>query len=219
MTIGNSSHMSLLPSLQRPPNPHQSPYATPLFNSTLITSTMTLIPIPEDLLKHPSISAHPKIPALAAAGGVSLDDADSMADVLAFTHEVAAHNVHPDHMRRSDPSPRRSARVLRGELLGHRSPSRSRSRDSRGGSETASAGRYRSRSRPPTTIIEERVGRRGRAGTIGGDEEEEDLKTRIAILEARHENGVRVLLGEKLVPVHKGSKPDLPVSIKAGEVR
>lgn len=147
---------------------------------------MSLIPIPEDLLSHPSNAAHPKIHGLAAAGGVSLDDTDGVAQVLAFTHEVAAHNVQPDNMRRSDPSPRRSARVLRGELLGHRSPSasRSRSRDSRG-SETASQGRYRSRSRPPvsSTIPEERVGRRGRPG--GEEESDDDLRARIAVLEAR----------------------------------
>lgn len=148
-----------------------------------------VISIPPDLLAHPRIKDHPAILELHEThGGVPPDADDStLSMILDFTKDVAAPNVDPSKMRRSDPSPRRSARVFRAEVLGHReasvSPERRRSvsatrrgRDvsvdssrSSGNGDVAvdemlhsrSRSRYRSRSRAPTTIVEEEEGGRG----------------------------------------------------------
>jgi hypothetical protein len=128
------------------------------------------IPIPEDLLSHDAIKDHPGILELHEKhGGVPADaDEACLEKVMDFTNAVAHHGVDPARMRRSDPSPRRSARVFRAEVLGHReasvSPERRRSiSQTRAGREPTisanpgenitparSRSRYRSRSRPPT---------------------------------------------------------------------
>ncbi|KLT40489.1 hypothetical protein CC85DRAFT_150217 [Cutaneotrichosporon oleaginosum] len=130
------------------------------------------IPIPEDLLSHDAIKDHPSILELHTKhGGVPADADDAcLAKVMDFTNAIAHHGVDPARMRRSDPSPRRSARVFRAEVLGHREPSvspeRRRSISQTRAREPSAPGapgapgenlaparsrsRYRSRSRPPT---------------------------------------------------------------------
>lgn len=143
------------------------------------------IPIPGDLLSHESIKDYPNIVAMHEEHGGIPADADEgvLEEIMEFTNAIAHNNVDPTRMRRSDPSPRRSARVFRAEVLGHREPSVSperrrsisQTRASRDPAPSLSAGdnispvrsrsRYRSRSRPPNTIREEpEFDREGRFG-------------------------------------------------------
>ncbi|WOO83974.1 uncharacterized protein LOC62_05G007491 [Vanrija pseudolonga] len=114
-------------------------------------ATADPIPIPDELLTHPAIKEHPAILQLHAAhGGIPADASDEQKEAaLNFAHAVAQHAVVGDAtLRRTDPSPRRTARVWRSQILGHRDSSVSPSQ---------SPVRYRSRSRPPAvgTVKEE----------------------------------------------------------------
>jgi len=123
---------------------------------------MTL-PIPPDLLTHPTINHHPEVSALHEKyGGVPEDtDPETLERVLVFANAVANHAIEPGtKSRRADPSPRRSARIWRAELLGRDasvSPEREKDAQSqvqqqfRSLSLSPARVRYRSRSRQPTT--------------------------------------------------------------------
>lgn len=109
------------------------------------TSTSTATPIPPQLLSHPALQDHPTVLALHEThGGIPANpDAETLDSVLQFANSVASTAVAPGtKTRRTDPSPRRTARVWRSQLLGHRDPSVSPEH---------SPVRYRSRSRPPGT--------------------------------------------------------------------
>lgn len=146
------------------------------------------IPIPNNLLEHDAIKAHPDVLALHEKHGGIPADADkvSLDKVVNFTNAIAHNGVDPAVMRRTDPSPRRAARVFRAEVLGHREPSVSPERhrsfsqsrpaqepsiSANPGENLAPAGcrsRYRSPSRPLTVKEEpERERREGRAPGTG----------------------------------------------------
>ncbi|GMK56088.1 hypothetical protein CspeluHIS016_0211440 [Cutaneotrichosporon spelunceum] len=121
------------------------------------------IPIPDRLLAHDAVKDHPVIlEMLEEHGGIPADADDvCLEKVVDFTNAVAHHGVDPSHMRRANQSPRRSARVFRAEVLGHRDPSVSperqqsinESRERRAsltGAESGPQRDYRSRSRPIT---------------------------------------------------------------------
>ncbi|TXT12847.1 hypothetical protein VHUM_01248 [Vanrija humicola] len=119
-------------------------------------ATADPIPIPDELLQHPAIHDHPKVLLLHQKhGGLPADATDEQKEaVLNFAHAVAQDAVRGDGTgRRSDPSPRRTARVWRSQILGHRDPSVSPS---------SSPVRYRSRSRAPAVgTVKEEPGTRG----------------------------------------------------------
>lgn len=120
------------------------------------------IAIPESLLAHDSLEKHSKVKELHEAhGGIPPED-EHIQHALNFANEVASATVEPGTMKRVDPSPRRDARVFRGQLLGHVDSSPERPR-------------YRSRSRKPSfggsarpdTVKEEVASEAGSA--YGGD--------------------------------------------------
>lgn len=97
------------------------------------------IAIPESLLSHDSFHSgkHDKVKQLHEThGGIPPQD-EHIQHALNFANEVASATVEPGTMKRVDPSPRRDARVFRGQLLGHVDASPERPR-------------YRSRTRQPS---------------------------------------------------------------------
>lgn len=134
------------------------------YASGIMSTSANIIPIPQELLEHPAIEHHPGVKKLHEVHGGIPPDADEgvVEGVLQFANAIANHAVEPGtKSRRTDPSPRRTARVWRSQVLGHRDPSESPERAAQLGasSNDASPGpshspvraRYRSRSRQPTT--------------------------------------------------------------------
>jgi hypothetical protein len=157
--------------------------------------------IPAELLTHPAIESHPHILALHEQhGGIPEQDVE---EALDFANAVATQAVEPGtKSRRTDPSPRRTARVWRSQLLG-RDPSVSpeRGRDGFAGGDVTV--RYRSRSRPPTTatVLEEagemRVGRPEAPRAVTGAAH---LENRVGtVVQQQHEFNRRVDVVEKRV--------------------
>lgn len=123
------------------------------------------IPIPESLLSHDSLDNHSKVKELHEQHGGIPPTEEHIQHALDFANEIARTPVEPGTMKRVDPSPRRDARVFRGQLLGHVDTSPERPR-------------YRSRTRQPSvgssrprTVKEEGTSEAGSA--YGGDAFEE----------------------------------------------
>ncbi|KAL1406426.1 hypothetical protein Q8F55_008125 [Vanrija albida] len=144
------------------------------------------IPIPDELLQHPAIHEHPAILQLHRQhGGIPANATDEQKEAaLNFAHAVAQHAVVGDGtLRRADPSPRRTARVWRSQILGQRDPSVSPS---------SSPVRYRSRSRAPNVgTVKEEPGVRApgrRDVQVGADADElHSLENRLnATIQQQH---------------------------------
>lgn len=127
-----------------------------------------IISIPDGLLSHDTLDNHPKVKELHQSHGGIPPNQEHIQHALDFANEVARSTVEPGTMKRVDPSPRRDARVFRGQLLGHVDASPERPR-------------YRSRTRQPSftgsnrpdTVKEEAT---SDAGSAYGHEAMEDTK-------------------------------------------